>query len=174
MGTDARSIKVSFYPVAEQYGYAAEKIQNKKGTSLGKWFGYVIGYVVIHIFLVPLILFLFGQYLLAGISIGISGIFFAAYSKFGKTNAYVEFYRQSFERDRELIEVELLEDGIRTSCDDCSSVYRWNSVVETQTTDNAIYFLTKDCGIAIPKTAFSSPDQITEFLGFAESKTMRQ
>jgi hypothetical protein len=92
MGTDARSIKVSFYPVAEQYGYAAEKIQNKKGTSLGKWFGYVIGYVVIHIFLVPLILFLFGQYLLAGISIGISGIFFAAYSKFGKTNAYVEFY----------------------------------------------------------------------------------
>ncbi|MGB7210621.1 MAG: hypothetical protein WBD27_18340 [Pyrinomonadaceae bacterium] len=172
--SEVNLMKVRFYPVAEHYGRAAEAIHKQKGITESIWVSLLIYFCVIHIFLVPAILAYFGQYILAGVSFAITMAFSFAYTSFGKTNAWVDFYRQSFEKNPEQMEVELTEDGIRISCDDCSSIYRWNSIIETQNTDAAIYFLTKDCGIAVPKVAFTSSDQITSFLGFAEAKTGRQ
>ncbi len=164
------SEKVTFFPVAEQYAYVAEAIQKKKGISQSRWLSLIIYYCVLNIFLVPAILLFFEMYIAAGISFTLTLFILFIYKSFGESNAYVDFYRQALGNDPEEMGVELLDDGIRTECDDCSSTYAWTSVVEMQNKEDAIYFLMKDCGIAVPKTAFSSPEVISSFLDAASSK----
>lgn len=171
---DGRPLKVSFLPVAEQYGHAAEVIHKQKGIKQNIWQSLLIYLCVIYVFLVPVILAYFGQYIAAAISFAIILAFLIAYLHFGKTSAYVDFYRQSFEKDPEEMEVELTDEGIRTSCNDCSSLFRWSSIVETQKSGDAVYFLTKDCGIAVPTAAFDSSDEAAAFIEFAGAKTGHQ
>lgn len=168
---DPKRLKVTFFPVAEHYAFAAEEVQKRKGVRQGTWVTIISYYYYLHVIMVPAILIYFGKYILAAVSFLTSLLVGFAYSKFAGAGGYADFYRQWFAKDPEEVHVELLEDGVRTSCEVCTSLYKWESVYEIQPKDDSLCFFTKDCGIAIPKTAFESQEQLADFLDFARSKS---
>lgn len=167
---DEHSMKITFFPVAEQYALASQETHKRKGIRQSKWANFVSYYCIIHVFLVPAILVYFDRYLFAAIAFGLTLLFVFAVPRVISKDETVDFYKQWFALDPETIEVELTEYGIHTSCEDCSTSHKWQSVNETRETDDAVYFFTKDCGIAIPKTAFESVEHQSAFIDFARSK----
>jgi hypothetical protein len=161
-------MKVRFTPVVEQYAYMTEAIQEKNGVPQSFWSKLVIYYCVLNLYLVPAILLYFEYYLFAGITFALTLAVSVAYRPLVQSRAYVDYYRRAL-ADQEEIEVELDVRGIRMECDDCTSFFKWSNICAVQNDKLAIYLMMKECGIAIPKTAFSSPHAMADFMDFAES-----
>ena len=163
-------MKLRFVPSPEILAAGAEKMNTRLAIRPNVWLTVYSHYVALHTIAVPAILLYFEQYILAGAAFVSFVTATLIYQWKGGGNNYLNYYRQVLGNAPEPMDLELLDDGIRTSCHDCSSLYSWEGIVDLSEEDTAVYFFLKECAIPVPKSAFGSPSECERFVGFARAR----
>lgn len=160
------NLKVSFFPVAKHQAEISLEIIKRKGIRT-KMLSHIVSYYgVACMILLPAVFLFNGNNVLALIFALITVGMFAASSSWNSRNEYDCFYQQWLDDDPEQASIQLTDLGIDTSSKSCSMHFPWAAIIEMRESDDAIYFLSKDAGLAAPKTSFSSDEHLSEFVGY--------
>lgn len=162
-------MKVSFEPNINDYIYIAIKTNKRNPAGNDFWSSTFILWIVANVMGFPITLFLL-DYRVAGIILFVINVGVALLLKqFYEKSAYKNHYKSFLENHNHPTEIEISPNGIGCKCDEDTSTISWNNIVEAEETDESIYFFTKCNGIAVRKIAFSSKDEMQQFLNFAKS-----
>lgn len=165
----AAPIKVSFYPVTDDYAYIAEQVN--KAYKFPTRAQYALNvFLALNFAGLPAVLWYFDQFI-AGLVVFVVNLLFAVFFLPSVLSAdYKRYFRLLFgDSENEVAEVELTEDGVWCRHSDSSSFTSWKKITRLEETKNSIYFFLDHSGVAVSKSGFGYDEEKNRFLSFAKS-----
>lgn len=169
-GADQASHQVEFYPAIDDLVYisltTSKNIAKKPFSIWAYWAFLFVNGIVFPAFLFA------NEYFAAAIAVFFLNLAAVLYLI---PRANSDHYRSHFhssvpDYEKDLVTIELSDDGIRYSTEKYNSFIKWSHIKKIEETPEAIYFFFDGSGWAVRKTGFAGKEQETEFVRFGRSR----
>ena len=161
-------IKVSFYPVTDDYAYIAEQVNKAYKFPTRAQYS-LQAFLALNAVGLPVVLWYFDQFVV-GIAVFILNMLFSIlFLPAILRSDYRHYFRSLFgDIENEVVEVELTDDGVWCRHSDANSFHAWTKVLRLEESKSSIYLFLDHSGIAVAKSGFGYDDDKNRFLSFAK------